>query len=900
MRPLLWLALLGLALVFSRNVRADDSPTTARGARVFLQPDRIRYDHQCLTIDGHDTFIYSGAFHYFRCPKELWASRLDRIRDAGFNCVETYVAWNWCERQQPAGLDDFSHIDLAGLDEFLTLAEQHGLYVLVRPGPYICAEWDTGGFPQWLLNEKPAHPLRSKFWLRTDDPVFLDWERHWFRAVCPVIARHQITRKAPGEPGVILVQLENEYDFVPIADDVKLNQVKALGLAARAAGIEVPFITCWTHQVRGSTDPFFRQVFDCCNFYPRWGVDGTQKDMDKLRREQPDAPMGTTELQGGWFAQVGGVLSEQQEGITGAQINNLTLFTIQNGETMLNYYMLYGGTNPDDWTARDLPTTYDYNAPIREWGGVGERYDRVWSLGHMLREHGARLARAELIPTTATGLPKDVTVVERRSPDGSRYLFVRTSQHNEPRSGTVQIRESGGPILSFDIQLEPFGSKVLYLAPGVTDAAQGEWLPKPAPSRVHPTNVPAPQIVSSALVRNDYGPGETGWSTVAPGEPLVRSGNFDNHFRFYQAQLNAATATNLWLNYTEGDAVTVSVNGQPATVVDKLPGGVIVSLVAGDNTVRVLYENHGHPNFGDGLEQPSGLLGAHLSGRLSDDMPAFTPWRMQRVAEAKKHTEVQEKFDDSHWATLAADKLDGNQLEPGQTAVFRSSFELPSNAQPGSESKWMLEVSRIDDEGTVYINGKSVGKANDWSHTFLFDVSRALRPGRNVVAVLVHNREGTGGLGLVTVKRQQISVAVPFSQLARPVGDSQVWWASDLTDTTGWQKVSVGGSEGSVSAGAGLTWYRLKFTVPPVEAGVWVPWRAQVRAAGNGFLYLNGQPLGRYWQVGPQHDFYLPECWLNTAPGAVNELTVCLRPTERGAHLEQVAIAPYEQFAEQR
>src|SRR4051812_45828892 len=80
--------------------------------RTFPHPDRIRFDGHCLTIDGKDTFIYSGPFHYFRCPKELWAARFDKIKAAGFNCVETYVAWNWCEPEMPASPDDASKVHL--------------------------------------------------------------------------------------------------------------------------------------------------------------------------------------------------------------------------------------------------------------------------------------------------------------------------------------------------------------------------------------------------------------------------------------------------------------------------------------------------------------------------------------------------------------------------------------------------------------------------------------------------------------------------------------------------------------------------------------------------------------------------------------------------------------------
>ena len=134
-----------LCLLFTASIRAENS-------RPFPHPERIRYDAQCLTIDGKDTFVYSGAFHYFRCPKELWRDRFQKIKDAGFNTVETYTPWNWHEREMPNSPEDFSKITgLQDFDDWLTMAEEFGLNIIIRPGPYICAEWDFGGLPAWLL-----------------------------------------------------------------------------------------------------------------------------------------------------------------------------------------------------------------------------------------------------------------------------------------------------------------------------------------------------------------------------------------------------------------------------------------------------------------------------------------------------------------------------------------------------------------------------------------------------------------------------------------------------------------------------------------------------------------------------------------------------------------------------
>jgi hypothetical protein len=866
-------------------------------ARPFLHPDRIRYDSHCMTIDGKDVFLYSGAFHFFRCPKELWHDRFQKIKDAGFNCVETYVAWNWCEPEMPAGTNDFSKVNLTDLDDWLKMAEEFGLYVIVRPGPYICAEWDTGGYPQWLLTKQPAQPLREKAWLRSDDPVYLAWCKHWYDAVCPVIAKHQITRKAPGAPGVILVQLENEYDYARMPDDVMLSQVRALGEAARAGGIDVPLFTCWTHPVRGSTDPFMRQVFDACNFYPRWNVEGELRPaIAKLRREQPDAPLATTELQGGWFAQVGGKLSEDQDGVTAAQINNLTLFAIQNGETILNYYMLFGGTNPGDWAARDLTTTYDYAAPIREWGGVGDRYQRVWALGHMLREHGADLARSEAVDCDVTGTQKDVQVVERRTPAGGRYFFVRTSQHDEPREGTAQVREKTGgesPEIVFNYALEPFGSTVLYLPPGVNDVAQGEWLPQAAPAIERPADLPAGVTITSARSHADSSPAH--WTKLKPGEDLAQAGVYGSGFVFYRAKISSAGPTNLLVEFPAADAVLATVNGQRAECVGSTKTSAVFALPAGASDVQLLYENRGHVNGGN-MAAACGISAAHFtSGTLGAGRP-ITGWRMHEVGGTSKRPEIKTDFKDDDWTPVDVATVDAANLPADHKAVYRAGIEVTASDLTGG--RLILNFGRIDDLGWVYVNGKNLGETTDWSLPYGFDVTKELHPGHNVVAVIIQNNDGNGGLGAPTLAQESDGDAVPLEALGSPAGVEGQWWQPKFKDQR-WATADV-----SEDADAGndsmLTWYRMNFQLPAVKSGVWVPWHVRLNAAGNGFIYLNGHALGRYWEAGPQHDFFLPDCWLNFGKGRNNNLTLSLRPLDNGALIKSAVVEPYAGFAEKR
>lgn len=754
-------AVCSLVILFFASISSFAAETNSLPPREFSHPDRIRYDSQCLTIDGKDVFIYSGAFHYFRCAKELWPDRFQKIKDAGFNCVETYVPWNYCEQQMPSDTNDFTKVNLKDLDDWLTMAESYGFYIIVRPGPYICAEWAGGGYPQWLLARKPEQPLRKEGWLRSDDPVYLAWCKHWYDAVCPVIAKHQITRQRPGAPGVILVQVENEYDSPHFPDEVKINQVKALAEDARAAGIDVPLITCWTHQVRGSDDPVLRQIFDCCNFYPRWNVEGElHSKISQLRTEQPDAPLATTELQGGWFSQVGGKLSEDQDGVTASQIQNLTLFALQMGDTIINYYMLFGGTNPDDWAARNLTTTYDYNAPIREWGGVGDRYQRVWAIGHFLQEHGVKLARSKTVECDAAVPQHDVSVAMRQAADGSRYFFIRTSQHSEGREGIAHVRPHARDTneIVFSYRLEPFGSMILYLPAGTKDASQGEWLPEQAPAIARPHELPMPVKITMAKVRTD--PGPTHWNTLPRGENLAQAGIYDSHFIFYQIQTCSPTKTNLLVKYTAGDSILTWINGKPAPGIAHKGHSSVFGLPMGSNTAEFLYENPGFANGGKEIER-------------------------------------------------------------------------------------------------------------------------------------------TGGIGLPVPGAAAENPTVASESFGRPAGDEEQWWRPGLDDEN-WTSVTIGDAAASSSSDPGLLWYRMNFSLPPPQPHVWVPWRLHLVARGNGFLYLNGHALGRYWDAGPQHDFFLPECWINFGNGRVNNLTLNLRPINGASFIQSATVEPYSNFAEKR
>jgi hypothetical protein len=912
--------------------RAADVAEPAAMTR-FPKPDRVKYDGHCMIIDGKDVFIFSGAFHYFRCPKELWRDRFTKIKDAGFNAVETYVAWNWSERDEPKDLSDFSHMDVSDFQAWLKMAhEEFGLYTIVRPGPYICAEWTSGGFPRWLANKKD--PAVTGNWLRTDDPTYLAWSKHWFDAVCRVTVPEQITNKPVGSVGTILFQIENEYDFYPAnlaSNAAREGQLKALYKVARADGIDVPIFTCWTKQCRGSTDPILSQMFDASNFYSRWKIAAAYHGMIDQKKSHPDAPGMVSELQGGWFAGVGEKLAEDQDGVTAQQCAAITLDVIDAGGTVLNYYMLFGGTNFGDWNGRDMTTTYDYAAPIRECGGVDEKYRYVSGIGHMLQKFGPLLARSELVDVKNDN--QAIAVGARRGAQGDLFLFFRNFDHLHAANGTAHLNIPGTGDVTLHYDLEPFGSRVLHFPPGVSDPAQAELYPQLPPPLERPA-VPQPVRVATAISKVD--PGGDAWVPVELGRPKVAYGVNNSYFTTYRAKLALAADqvqkySMLRLERYEDDYLIVQLNGE---IIPAEPGGSRVSyydlashLKVGDNNLVVLYDDPSQPNFGGVLENVAGLKDGALVSKDSLGH-ALENWRVKLVASPRKPAEIAPDFDDSSWDSFVLNAQTVAELaailQPGvngpkypaarilynkkATAVFRSSLELTDEQiKAGATS---LTFDCLDDIADVYVDGTLIGHSTDWRQPYTFDAARALKAGKNSIAVVVTNLEGGGGItkAVHLTGGNQDGVALHWEFAAGISGQSGRWWDPEM-DTSDWKKVDLdtqralpakGKDAPSAKTDALVTWYRAEFALPAADSKTWIPWNANIDAAGRGFIYLNGHPLGRYYDVGPQREFYLPECWLHFGAGEKNILTLSLRPTDHGAALRALQIAPYAQYAEKR
>jgi len=296
---------------------------------------KVSYDRRAVLIDGRRTLLLSGAIHYPRSTPQMWPSLLDLSCEAGLNCIETYVMWEGHEHNR--GRYDFS--DRFDLARFLELCGERDLYVILRMGPYICAEWNFGGFPPWLL-EVPGIAIR------TFNRPYLDAVRRWFRVLVGEIGDYQATRGGP----IILVQVENEYKIVAkrYGEEGK-RYLEWMTRAAREAGIEVPLIMC-----EGAA-PDAIETLNGFTMYDR---------VEKQKRRRPDAPVLWTELWPGWYDTWGCChhLRDAEE----IAYSVLRFFAV--GGAGVNYYMWHGGTNFGRSAMYLQTTSYDFDAPIDEYG----------------------------------------------------------------------------------------------------------------------------------------------------------------------------------------------------------------------------------------------------------------------------------------------------------------------------------------------------------------------------------------------------------------------------------------------------------------------------------------------------------------------------------------------------
>ena len=313
----------------------------------------VTYDKEKIYINGVPTKIVSGAMHYFRIMPEYWYDRLLKLKECGCNCVETYICWNLHEKKQ--GEFDFKD----GLDfiRFLKTAQDLGLYAIVRPGPYICSEWDFGGMPWWLLKYNDIE-------LRCNNERYKELCKPYLQKVCELLKPQLISNGG----NVIFLQIENEYGSYG-NDKEYLNWIKKL---YEESGMDCGYLTSDGDTdfclINGSADGVLASV----NY--RWDSKNAVAALKSFRDDQPGAVL---ELWNGKAVH----WEEKFERRDIAEVKDSVKTALEYAE-LINLYMFHGGTSFGfmngslDFGEKLVVqmTSYDVDAPLDEYGRRTKKY----------------------------------------------------------------------------------------------------------------------------------------------------------------------------------------------------------------------------------------------------------------------------------------------------------------------------------------------------------------------------------------------------------------------------------------------------------------------------------------------------------------------------------------------
>lgn len=305
-------------------------------------------------LDGKPFQIISGEMHYPRIPRAEWRDRLRKGRALGLNAVTVYAFWNFHELQ-PGKFDFTGDRDIAA---FVRTAQEEGLYVILRPGPYVCAEWDLGGYPAWLL-KSPAVKLRSM------DPRYLAAADGWMKALGKQLAPLQAARGGP----ILAVQVENEYGSFPDGDQAYLERVHQMVLDAGFTDALL-YTGDGADELGKGTLPELTAGID-------YGTGDSARSVAMFKKFRPGAPVYTAEYWDGWFDHWGAPHEKVD-----ASVHLKEVHDVLTAGGSISLYMIHGGTsfgwmngaNMDDGKYEPDVTSYDYDAPLDEAGQPREEY----------------------------------------------------------------------------------------------------------------------------------------------------------------------------------------------------------------------------------------------------------------------------------------------------------------------------------------------------------------------------------------------------------------------------------------------------------------------------------------------------------------------------------------------
>ena len=382
---------------------------------------KIEFDKYSLILDGKRTFIRSGAFHYFRSPGEQIAiDRFKKLKACGYNTVDIYFYWQYHSDKQ--GEYDFSGIK--DVRKVLQAAKDNGLFVIARPGPFINAEVSAGGFPLWFFEDKTIIPRNRVGTEYQYCPKYMKLIEEWYDQIIPIINEFD---------NVILFQIENEY----ATDEMDEEYFKELYKMVRDRGVKCPifhndafFAGLWADVV----DIYALDLYPYINPKQNWKQDHFCFDTldnveDIFRCANENSPPFIAELQSGWFDKWDGSGYDHiREALGDEHINIMTKTALSQGVTLFNHYMAAGGTSWGNIACDEVYTSYEFTAPINEYGSFNPNFYKSKEINSFLKSFGF----TQTEPLCSFGCGENIYAKSRKDLENDcEWVFVRNLNEDE-------------------------------------------------------------------------------------------------------------------------------------------------------------------------------------------------------------------------------------------------------------------------------------------------------------------------------------------------------------------------------------------------------------------------------------------------------------------------------------
>jgi hypothetical protein len=618
---------------------------------------RVTFDRHSLQVDGRRVIVRAGALHYFRLPaRALWRDRIAQMKDAGLNAVDVYYPWNYHE-ERPGELDFTGLRDVEHLHDQI---ERAGLYLIARPGPYVCAELDFGGLPAWLLRDPALTPR-----CRTHEGFhfsrsYMEAAHGWFEAIVPRIA---------ARANLLLFQIENEYAVPsPVAAlasptaDLAIRWLGARNVAriagwrwlrrralasgskslgqhnaymrelykhVRALGVRVPIFHNDLEPYRGrqlDVDMLALDRYPVTDFRGDWRDDrhtfddflGDEAALDAHGRSAN--PVFYPELQGGWYDGWGGAgYARIRERLGADGIDATTKAALAARATLWSYYVFSGGVTWGYLPSPDVYTSYDYGAPIGESGATDARYDAVRRLNEFIAAHERDLAATDPDPKHEAFSPEHFAT---RIGAANRYVFLRNP--SRARAGVPCPEPERAELAPWETQIRVYErrtNRLLAVSPELPESRAHASAPPPLLPRLERWRFSD----ASPQLGPDYD--DSSWTPLPQRAIEARELDLDTlglhwGFAWYRGRF-AGVLDRLVLDARHCFAVWI--NGRLVGAGDQLrnPLGVgadgarteRVSLrdaafaASGENAIAILVESLGHNKaFADDGANPRGLV----------------------------------------------------------------------------------------------------------------------------------------------------------------------------------------------------------------------------------------------------------------------------------------------------